>query len=382
MPVYLHAIGTAVPEHLYAQSQIRDVIRAQPELDRLGQRLVTSIFNASAIDQRYSAVGDFHLEPRDGAGLFYDAGTGRMLRPSTGARNAFYAQHAAELFIRAGRAMLEARPDWTAADITHVITVSCTGFFAPGPDYAVVRGLGLSAQTQRFHIGFMGCYAAFPALRMAQAFCEANPQATVLVICAELCTIHMHSASDPDTLIANSVFADGAAAALLSARPPAPGQAALQLDRFGTALTPPGIGEAEMAWTIGDQGFDMILSTYVPEIIGAHLEPAITPMLGPVGLAEIGRWAVHPGGRSILDKVQGSLSLSDEQMRVSRDVLRQYGNMSSATVLFILAALLREAAAGTTSDRERVGALAFGPGLTVEFALMTLHGGQAPEDRA
>lgn len=372
MPVFLHAVASAVPETAYPQSVIRDVIRAQPELGRLGQRLTTSIFNASGIDQRHSVVRDFLGAAEGTSGLFYDPGTGRMLTPTTGARNDFYVPHATELFVRAARAALAAAPHLSAADVTHVVTVSCTGFFAPGPDYALVRALGLPASTHRFHVGFMGCYAAFPALKMAQAFCKADPDAVVLVVCAELCTIHMHPAGDPDTLIANSVFADGAAAALVAARRPAAGTPALRLDRFETTLTPPGVGEADMAWTVGDQGYDMVLSTYVPDIIESHIGEALAPLLGqlrgPGDAAHHGveRWAVHPGGRAILDKVQGSLGLSDEQIRPSREVLRQYGNMSSATVLFILGDLLR-----SSGDGERLCAVAFGPGLTVESALMT-----------
>ncbi|WP_216329017.1 hypothetical protein [Deinococcus aestuarii] len=184
MPVYLHAVEMAVPETAYPQAVIRDILRAQPELDRLGQRLTTSIFNASAIDRRHSVVRDFLGGPQGGPALFYDPATGRMLKPGTGARNDFYTVHATELFVRAARRALEASPGLTAADISHVVTVSCTGFFAPGPDYAVVRALGLAPGVARFHVGFMGCYAAFPALKMAKAFCEADPAAVVPVVCA------------------------------------------------------------------------------------------------------------------------------------------------------------------------------------------------------
>lgn len=374
MPVYLHAVAPTVPRVAYPQSVIRDIIRAQPELDRLGQRLTTRAFNASGIERRHSAVPDFLLGPEDPPGLFYDGGTGRMLTPGTGARNAFYVTHATPLFVDSARAALAASP-FGAADVTHVITVSCTGFYAPGPDYEVVRALGLSGQVARVHVGFMGCYAAFPALRMARAFCEADPDAVVLVVCAELCTIHMHSAADPDTVLANSVFADGAAAALVSARAPDPARPALRLDAFETTLTPPGVGETDMAWTVGDQGYDMVLSTYVPDILEAHVAGALTPLLtrDPDLAGEphecVQHWAIHPGGRAILDKVQASLDLSDAQLAPSRDVLREYGNMSSATVLFILAKVLR----GARPD-DRLCAMAFGPGLTVETALMTCVG--------
>ena len=370
MSVFLHAIETAVPETAYEQTHIRDLMRAQPELGRLEQRLVGSIYNASGIERRHSAIDELNRAPEDGPGLFYDPGTGQLLNPGTAARNDFYASEAGTLFVEAGRRALEASR-FRAGEVTHVVTVSCTGFFAPGPDYLLVRALGLSPSTQRFHVGFMGCYAAFPALRMARAFCQAEPGAVVLVVCAELCSIHTRVSSDPDNLIAGSLFADGAAGVVVSARPPREGRAALRLDGLETTLTPPGVGEADMAWKIGDQGFEMVLSTYVPSIIESHIGGALGPLLAlEEGLegthASIERWAIHPGGRSILDKVQSSLELSDEQLRPSREVLREYGNMSSATVLFVLRELLLSA-----GDGERICAMAFGPGLTVETGLMT-----------
>jgi len=374
MSVFIHALARALPATIYPQAAIRDMMKAQPELDRLGQRLTSMVYNASGIAQRHSAIDEFFRTPDQPAGLFFDPASSRMLSPGTKARNEVYTREAAKLFVQAAQDALTASGVATSS-ITHVVTVSCTGFFAPGPDYAVVRGLELGADVQRFHVGFMGCYAAFPALKMAKAFCEADPQAVVLVICAELCTLHMHSSSDPDAIIANSVFADGAAAALVSAQPPAAGRSALELDHFETTLTPVGIGETEMAWTVGDAGFDMVLSTYVPSIIESHIVGALVPLLShssaptdseqPHG-EQVQHWAIHPGGRSILDKVQSSLTLSDAQLRPSREVLRLYGNMSSVTILFILADLLREMKAG-----EKVCAMAFGPGLTVESGLMT-----------
>ncbi len=379
MTVYLHTIATALPPTVYPQPFVRDLLRAQPGLSRLAQRLIPSVFNASGIDTRYSVIADYDGADGGAGGPFFDAQTRTMLSPSTGLRNELYQQEAPALFIGAARQALT-RSGLRPEQITHVVTVSCTGFFAPGPDYLVVRALGLPTTTQRFHVGFMGCYAAFPALRMAQAFCEADPSAAVLVICAELCTLHAQVSSDPETLVSSAVFADGAAAAVLSSQAPQAGSTALRLDDFATALTPPEEGEHDMAWTIGDQGYHMVLSSYVPQLIATHLHSAVGPLLTglPGTLSEAGqhieRWAVHPGGRSILDKVEGSLGLSTAQMAPSREVLRQYGNMSSATVLFILGDLLSELEAADTDgvqDGERICALAFGPGLTVESALMT-----------
>ena len=379
MSVYAHAIATAVPETVYTQNELRDLVKGQPDLERRSQRLVGMIFNASAIAQRHSSIDELRRTPADGPGTFYDPATGRLLPASTGVRNDFYAHAAPKLFIEAARKALAECTAVEPQDVTHVITVSCTGFYAPGPDYNVVRALGMSAQTQRYHVGFMGCYAAFPALKMAKAFCEADPQAVVLVVSAEMCSIHMRVNDDPDTLIGSSLFADGAGAAVISARPDLGSPARLRLDAFETTLTPPGVGEADMAWKIADEGFEMVLSTYVPDIIETHIEEALVPLLAHDELLsglphrEIERWAIHPGGRSILDKVQSSLDLTDEQLAPSRAVLRDYGNMSSATVLFILRDLLAQG-----SEHERLCAMAFGPGLTVETGLMTLCGAAAP----
>lgn len=369
MSTYIHAIETALPAIAYPQNQIFELLKEQPELDRLAKRLITSIYNASAIDQRYSVINDYQRGPEEEAGVFYDPSTGHLLKPTTGQRNEVYITEATKLFTEAAQKALEASPSFTAADVTHVVTVSCTGFFAPGPEYKIVRALGLAPSVARYHVGFMGCYAAFPALKMAKAFCEADPNAVVLVVCAELCTLHLHSAGDPDTLIANSVFADGAAAALVSARTSSDQPPVLRMDQFETVLTPEGVGEKEMAWKVGDQGYDMVLSTYVPAIIEEHIQGALTPHFSAqsgLAMEDIKHWAVHPGGRSILDKVQVSLSLTDEQMQPSREVLRQYGNMSSVTILFILRTLLHQA-----QPNERMCAMAFGPGLTVESGVLT-----------
>jgi predicted naringenin-chalcone synthase len=221
----------------------------------------------------------------------------------------------------------------------------------------------------------MGCYAAFPALRMAAQFCEANPKAVVLVMCLELCSLHMQSNAHQDTILANSLFADGAAAAIVSARTPSADQPGYRLDGFMSSLVS---GEADMAWDIGDQGFNIVLSSYVPDIIQSSLCPILEEVFQQKGLLleDIDAWAVHPGGRAILDKVEQSLSLPKTALEVSRKVLRDYGNMSSATVLFVLKHMLDDAA----KEDALTCAIAFGPGLTVETALLTKLG--IPSDDA
>ncbi|MEW5012870.1 type III polyketide synthase [Clavibacter michiganensis subsp. michiganensis] len=398
----IRSIATALPPTVLAQDGVRDLFGSQPELGRLGTRLVSAAFNASGIRTRHTVIrelgtapgmagADAPVDDADAEPVFYDRERGRILTPGTGARNDAYIREAPALLLGAARQAVEEAEGIETSDVTHVVTVSCTGFYAPGPDYQVVRGLGLGASTQRFHLGFMGCYGAFPALRMAAQFCAADPGAVVLVVCVELCSLHLHSSDDADTIVASSVFGDGAAAAVVTARPAPTGSTVLDLDAFETVLTP--VGADDMAWTIGDRGFDMVLSSYVPRIIDEHISGALAPLwaqlpaLEGVAPAEIEDWAIHPGGRSILDRVEGRLGLAPAQLEASRSTLAEVGNMSSATVLFVLRRILHRTPPADVPGRPdaaesapaqvsgpgagRVCAMAFGPGLTVETALMT-----------
>ncbi|BCW78668.1 naringenin-chalcone synthase [Arthrobacter sp. NicSoilC5] len=376
MTVYVRSLETAVPTTKLIQSEARDVFAAQPGLSRLGSRLVTTCFDGAAIDTRFTAVSELTNTSRSDNPQFYDPDTGLLLNPSTKVRNDIFAREATKLFVEAARAALQAAPELDLLDITHLVTVSCTGFFNPGPDYKVVRELGLSPSVQRYHLGFMGCYAAFPALRAAKLFCESDPDAVVLVVCAELCSLHVRTSNDPDTIMGSALFADGAAAAVVTARPGAEEAALLKLDHFETVLTP--VGEDSMAWNIGDHGFEMVLGTYVPHIIDDHIVGALQPLLAKdpelaaLPYTAIPHWAIHPGGRSILDKVQSRLGLSDAQLVPARDILRNYGNMSSATVLFVLKYILEQPLLpGDSNGGGRICSMAFGPGLTVETGLFT-----------
>ena len=379
MTVALRAISTAVPSTVLVQEEVRDVFAEQPGLNRLAQRIVATSFNVSGIETRYTVLSELSRDAHPDEPVFFDIDRRELLLPGTKARNEIYAEHATKLYVDAGRAAIEACPGVEASDITHVVTVSCTGFYAPGPDFMVARELGLDAGVERYHLGFMGCYASIPALRLARQLCEADAAAVVLVISVELCTLHLRSSNDPDTIVASSLFADGAAAGIVTARSPEPGERAFDLDRFATRITP--TGEGDMAWKIGDHGFEMVLSNAIPAIIDEHITGAIEPLVDhDPALAEalatdaasgaIEHWAIHPGGRSILDKVESRLRLTEAQLVPARETLRDYGNMSSATVLFVLRNIIESDAA---ADGDRVVAMAFGPGLTVESALMTVR---------
>lgn len=374
----LRSLQTIVPSTTLRQEEVRDVFAGQPDLGRLAKRIVTASFNGSGIDTRYTVLEELSLSAEHDEPLFFDRETGNLLSPSTRVRNEVYVREAWKLYVEAARRTLEADPDITAADVTHVITVSCTGFYAPGPDYEIVRSLGLPDSVERYHFGFMGCYASMPALRAAAQFCAANPDAVVLVVSVELCTLHLRSSEDPDMIVATSLFADGAAAGLVTERSFDSSVPGFALDRFHTGIIPE--GKKDMAWMIGDEGFEMLLSTAVPQLIGDNIMGALSPLYAPeAALAgafddgtigdQIAHWAIHPGGRSILDRVEERLNLSEQQLHPAREVLREYGNMSSATVLFVLRRILEKEGA---RDGERVAAMAFGPGLTAEAALMTV----------
>jgi predicted naringenin-chalcone synthase len=279
--------------------------------------------------------------------------------PTTAQRMRHYAEHAVPLALWAARQAL-ARSGLAPRAVTHLITVSCTGFAAPGVDVALVKHLDLAPTVERTHVGFMGCHGALNGLRVARAFTAADPDARVLLCAVELCGLHYHYGWDPQKMVANALFADGAAAVVGAAAGPAD---AWRVEATGSCLIP--ASEDAMTWTVGDHGFEMTLSKRVPGLIAAHLRPWLEPWLGNHGLAlaEVASWAIHPGGPRILGAVEESLGLAPEATAASRAVLANCGNMSSPTVLFILDHLHRR-----RSPRPCV-ALGFGPGLNAEATL-------------
>ena len=367
MSVCIHALETAVPGPSYPQAHALACMQRWLRDPRL-RRMAGAVYRQSGIEKRHSVLPDFM--PGAAPVLFHEE-DGALLEPSTGARNRLFEQAYPGLAHAAVSRAFAAAPHLAAADVTHVITVSCTGFTNPGPDLYLTHAFDLNPAVERYHLGFMGCYAAFPALRMAEQFCRARPDAVVLVLCVELCSLHLQVKPTADALLANALFADGAAAALVSARTPPPVRRVFSLDGFSTRLLPE--GERDMAWTIGDRGFDMTLSAYVPRLLSLKAKPLLTAMLAEhdVGLDGVDTWAIHPGGRAILDGLEESLALAPDALSVSRAVLSAYGNMSSATVLFVLNAMM---AAAKEPEGATFAALAFGPGLTVELGVLRAVG--------
>jgi predicted naringenin-chalcone synthase len=272
-----------------------------------------------------------------------------------------YAETAPCLAVTAaGRALVSARV--APEEVTHLVTVSCTGFVAPGIDVAIIEGLGLPRTTERTHVGFMGCHGALNAIRVARSFADGSPRHVSLVCSVELCTLHFAYGWDPDMMIANALFADGAAAAV--GRSANGSSDEWRVGATGTFLVPE--SRDDMTWRIGDHGFRMTLSARVPDLIEAHLTGWVVAWLAEQGLAlgDVRSWAVHPGGPRILSSVERALGLERASSQVSREVLAECGNMSSATILFILDRFKR-----LEAPRPCV-ALAFGPGLVVEALLL------------
>lgn len=263
-----------------------------------------------------------------------------------------YGHHAPELALGAVKSLTE-KTDVTG--ITHLVVASCTGFVAPGIDQIISKRLELAPSVERLLIGYMGCYAAVAAMRSARHIVRSQPSARVLVICVELSTLHLQDAREVEPLLAMLQFGDGAAAALVSADP-----TGLAIDHPFAATLPD--SEELIRWHIGDHGFAMHLSGEVPGAIMAALHPQNNRSnLLPVRAGEVDCWAVHAGGRSILDAVGQALSLEQNALDHSRTILERYGNMSSATLMFVLERILAE------EKHPRNGvALAFGPGVAVE----------------
>lgn len=378
MSLELSGLGSAVPEHRLTQKEAVELHASFCGFDEARTRTLRALYRRSGVKTRHSVL----LEGSEGdlaqRQLFYPpTPTDADLGPTTVARMQAYEEHAPPLAVAAAQRAL-ASGDVDPAEVTHLVTVSCTGFIAPGLDSAIIDGVGLGRGTQRTHVGFMGCHGALNGLRVADSFVRGDPDAVPLVCAVELCTLHFSYEWDPQLLVANALFADGAAAAVGRA---APGEAYVSgAPVAGTAGDAEGtpwrvaasgsflLSEAEeaMTWRIGDHGFRMTLSPRIPDLIESHLREWMETWLEEHGLAlsDVGSWAIHPGGPRILSSCRRALELPVAATSVSDEVLAAHGNMSSATVLFIVQRMVERGAPGPCV------ALAFGPGLAIEATLL------------
>ncbi|MDP9310467.1 MAG: type III polyketide synthase [Chloroflexota bacterium] len=365
-PVALLALGSAVPPYRVEQAELADWMAESLQADRKLARWLRYLYGCSGIDTRYSCLPDASSSPA----LSRFAPHRRLDEaPTTAERMAIYKREAVQVGTAAARDTLHDyartanRDDGVADAVTHLIVVSCTGFFAPGLDHAIARELGLRATVERTLVGFMGCAAAFNALRLAAQIVQGDPAALVLIVCVELCSLHIQPGMDRVNLVVTSLFADGAAACLVGSSAP-DDREHFVIGRFHTTLEPD--SQSDMVWDIGDHGFTMHLSPRIPARLGEAAPRALAALVGNRRNLEF--WAIHPGGRAIVDALATIFALSPEQTAATRHVLRNYGNMSSPTILFVLQELrarLRQRPGAAVQDGV---AMAFGPGLVIEMA--------------
>lgn len=365
----LYSIGTAVPQHKISQEHFYSILSANNSLDRSEKLMLRSIYKNCGISFRHSVLQEFSRNESADHLIFY---------PSTGKKGAgiekrmeLFNRYAIQLAKSAIENAMLKIPDFKKERITHLITFSCTGMTAPGIDIQIVEEFGLSNSIERTCINFMGCYAAINALKMAGHICKSNPDAVVLLCGVELCTLHYSPGVSSDELVANALFSDGAAAAIVANRSAVfQPYCALKLMEFFSSFH--SSGKSDMTWNIGANGFNLKLSSYVPDLIQSEISTFIDALIrqSKVELKEISHYAIHPGGVKILEACQNALHTSKSQNNDSYAILDQYGNMSSVTVLFVLERLMKKL---TNADRDQlIVSAAFGPGLTMESMLLSV----------
>lgn len=376
---YINGIGTAVPAYSSTQQKAAEFMADILQLDERDSRRLMALYRQTRIDRRHSVLADY-VRPKEEF-TFYANTPGMEPFPTVSQRMGIYRQEAVPLALKAIANCFQSYPDFDPQSITHLITVSCTGLYAPGPDIEIIEALGLATSTQRLAINFMGCYGAFNGLKTADAIVRADTDAKVLVVCVELCTIHFQKKMETDHLLSNALFADGAAAVLVEGKPTKPSRRngqngsapSFRLRSFYCDLLPE--GKDAMAWHISDLGFEMTLTAAVPTFIQQGVGQLMSRLLNQCQLTldDIGHYALHPGGRRILEVIEEQLGITAHDDRHAYEVLRQNGNMSSATVLFVLKEIWNELASGAVTvdpDRPNILSCAFGPGLTLESMVL------------
>lgn len=363
MGLMILATGTAAPERRIAQSDAARLAAGFANAEPGRERALAAIYRQSKINSRGSVLLEDPGADAFAQSFFPPAADAEDPGPTTAARMGRYAAEAGVLALVAARTAL-ARAGVAPTEVTHLVTCSCTGFANPGVDLELVHGLGLADSVARTNVGFMGCHGAFNSLRVADAF-AADPAAVVLTVCVELCSLHLQYGSRSDLVVANSLFADGAGAVVGvgTGHPRARNADAWRIVGQASRVLPDSGGQ--MGWLIGDHGFEMSLSPQVPQVIARDIRGLVAETVANGGftLDAVGSWAVHPGGPRVLVSVEEALGLEPAALAASRGVLGEHGNMSSATILFILDRVLQADAPSPCV------AMAFGPGLTAELAL-------------
>lgn len=361
MAATLTGLGLATPEHSILQEDAVEHALGTCVASDQYRTLASCFYGHSGVEKRHSVLLSASTNGEPAKQSFFGApDSQRPYGPSTGERMTAYSVSASGLAAEASaRALSDARLD--PQEVTHLVIVTCTGFESPGVDIELISKLGLLPTIARTSVGFMGCHGAINGLRVAKSFCDADAEARVLMVAVELCTLHYQYGWTTDRIVANSLFADGAAAVVVHG---GGDQTGLNLSSSFSEILPN--SREAMSWRIGDQGFEMTLSPEVPNLIATRTRPSVQRWLSDQGLLleTVRSWAIHPGGPRILDAAVEALGLSTDDVEASRQVLAEYGNMSSPTMLFVLDRLRRAGA-----DQPCV-LLGFGPGLAIEAALL------------
>ena len=363
----IQAIGTAVPAHKIAQKAHHAVLEAANGISREQRLVLRQIYYKSGIDYRHSVLPEFSGGDGSGNQVFHP---GDQFAPAPVSRRMeIYEEHAAALSLKATRDCFAQLPGLQAKSITHVITFSCTGMYAPGLDIQLVEQLDLERSTERTCINFMGCYAAINALKSASYIAKSQPEAVVLLAGVELCSLHYQKSNETNQVIANALFGDGAASVIVSARNlRQDGTPGLCLKSFYSEFEQS--ASQEMVWRIGDAGFDLRLTPEVPNVVSANIAALLNKLFARTGIAQtdVDFYAIHPGGMKILQACEKALNISAEQNENSYKTLKNYGNMSSVTVLFVLRRLLETITGQDTG--KHILSCAFGPGITMEAMVL------------
>ncbi|MEP2773137.1 MAG: type III polyketide synthase [Fulvivirga sp.] len=361
MSVFITDIGTATPKHKITQHEVLRFMQKAHGLNQEEARKLEVLYRATGIQSRYSVIEDYK---KSSGYSFFPNNESLSPFPATSTRNQLYKDHVVDL---SAEAIFNAvGKEFDFGQVTHLITVSCTGLFAPGLDIALVNKLGLKSTVERTAINYMGCYAAFNAIKVAKNICCSQPKASVLVVCTEICSLHFQKENNDNNLLANALFGDGSAALLITSEKKK--GVNLSLEQFFCDLLPN--GSEEMAWEVGDHGFEMKLSSYVPDIIQGGVGQLVDKLNHALEEVNPRHYAIHPGGKKILGVLENALSISKEENRHAHNVLKNYGNMSSPTILFVLKEILNNLSIDNQNDK--VLSFAFGPGLTLESMILTV----------
>jgi predicted naringenin-chalcone synthase len=356
------SIGTALPAYKHQQNDILQFMQKVYAMNEVDNRKLKFLYHQSAIDYRYSVIPDYSRPAPEWK--FYPHSENLEPFPSLELRMTLYNKWAAPLSVDAIRECLDGHTD--PSEITHLLTVSCTGMSAPGLDLQVMDLMDLPKNIFRSSVNFMGCYAAIHALKIADAICNSQATAKVMIVCTELCTLHFQKEATADNIASSLLFGDGSAAVLVT--PDDYASKGLRLEKFYSEVVPR--GKKDMAWELSSTGFLMTLSGYIPELIEEDFEPLVTRALSgtDMRMADINKYCIHPGGKRILESIQKSLSLEPGALKEGFDVLKKYGNMSSPTILFVLKEILQQL---DHQPSNKIFGAAFGPGLTMETFLAT-----------